>query len=177
MGDERIDARGELGRRLRLLLPRSRLGRATEAARLAPDRRRVLHQGFDLQLLLEHERELVQRFSGPWRPPATVLDGCYAPCVRRPLTTDFSDQDRRPYFLWDEDVSVRELRAVLTGPDEHERDRLLGKVLREARDLDVWTFITPARIAELLPGLERRLGRRAAFWRYLIEGWRADGLV
>lgn len=95
----------------------------------------------------------------------------------RPLTTDFAEEDRRPYFLWDEDVSVGELRAVLSGPEGHERDRLLGKVLREARDLDVWAFTSPSRIAEALPRLGRRLGRRAAFWRYLIAGWRADGLL
>ncbi len=95
----------------------------------------------------------------------------------RPLTTDFSEENRRPYFLWDEDVSVGELRAVLAGPAGHERDRLFGKLLREARDLDVWAFIAPARVAEELPRLERRLGRRAAFWRFLIDGWRADGLL
>lgn len=83
----------------------------------------------------------------------------------------------RPYFLWDEDISVRELRAILDGPEGYDFDRLLGKLLREARDLDVWAFITPARIATALPRLGRRLGRRAPFWRYLIDGWRADGLL
>lgn len=93
----------------------------------------------------------------------------------RPLTTDFSDDERRPYFLWDEDISVGELRALLSGPAGHERDRLLGKTLREARDVDVWAFTSPSVVAEALPRLGRRLGRRAAFWRYLIEGWRSDG--
>ncbi len=46
---------------------------------------------------------------------------CYA-LRMRPLTTDFGDEDRRPYFLWDEDVSVGELRAVLSGPEGHEPD-------------------------------------------------------
>ncbi len=95
----------------------------------------------------------------------------------RSLTTDFTEGDRRPYFLWDEDVSVTELRAVLRGSGGPDYDRLLGKLLREARDLDVWEFIEPARVAAALPRLERRLGRRAPFWRYLIDGWRADGLL
>jgi hypothetical protein len=83
----------------------------------------------------------------------------------------------RPYFLWDEDVSIDELRAVLAGPDGPVRDRLLGKMLREARDLDVWSFVRPAEVARVIDRLERRLGRRYRFWKFLIDGWRADGLL
>ncbi len=95
----------------------------------------------------------------------------------RPLTADLSQLDRRPYFFWDEDVSVAELREILRGPRGPVRDRALGKMLREARDIDVWTFVTPAEVAEALPRIERRLGRRAAFWRFLIDGWKRDGLL
>jgi hypothetical protein len=95
----------------------------------------------------------------------------------RPLTVDLSNPHARPYFLWDEDVTVGELRRVLREGSEHERVRLAGKMLREARDIDVWEFMTPAEVAELLPKVGRRLGRRAAFWHFLISGWRADGLI
>jgi hypothetical protein len=95
----------------------------------------------------------------------------------RPLTTDLSRGDLRPYFLWDEDVSIDELRAALRGGDEYERLRLLGKMLREARDVDVWRFVTPTEVAANLGRLGRRLGRRRAFWEFLIEGWRRDGLL
>ncbi len=95
----------------------------------------------------------------------------------RPLTTDMTAVDRRPYFLWDEDVSIAELRAVLDGPDGAARDRLLGKMLREARDLDVWRFVRPSEVSAALERLRPRLGRRYRFWRFLIEGWRSDGLL
>lgn len=96
----------------------------------------------------------------------------------RPLTTDMHDVARRPYFLWDEDVSVGELRAIMRGaPDDPTRLRLLGKMLREARDVDVWHFVTPAEVARDLPAIERRVGRRLPFWRFLIDGWRQDGLL
>jgi hypothetical protein len=84
---------------------------------------------------------------------------------------------RRPYFLWDQDVSIEELRAILDGPDGPRRMQLLGKMLREARDIDVWEFVTPVEVARCLPLLGRRLGRRRAFWEFLIDGWRADGLL
>lgn len=95
----------------------------------------------------------------------------------RPLTVDLRQEDLRPYFLWDEDVSIAELRQRLQGPDEHDRLRLLGKMLREARDIDVWAFVTPEEVARSLPAVGPRLGRRRAFWEFLIEGWRELGIL
>lgn len=79
----------------------------------------------------------------------------------RALTVDLSESASRPYFLWDEDVSLAELRAALRGArGETERLRLLGKLLREARDQDVWSFVTPSEVAAALPRLSLR---RAAY--------------
>lgn len=110
-----------------------------------------------------------------WREPVRG-NARYTRGVRG-LTTDLSNGALRPYFLWDEDVSNDELRAVIAGPDGPIRDRLFGKMLREARDLDVWQFTTPAEVGRVLEPLRRRIGRRYAFWQFLIEGWRADGLL
>ena len=95
----------------------------------------------------------------------------------RPLTTDLTREEQRPYFLWDEDVSIAELRERLHGSDEYDRLRLLGKMLREARDIDVWEFVTPREVAEALPRVRHRLGRRREFWEWLVAGWREDGLL
>ena len=95
----------------------------------------------------------------------------------RALTSDLSIGEKRPYFLWDEDISVNELRQKLLSDDVAERRRLLGKMLREARDTDVWLFTTPEEVARELPYIERRLGRRARFWSWLMGGWRQDGLL
>ena len=95
----------------------------------------------------------------------------------RPMTTDLDRSDARPYFFWDEDLSIAELRERLNGPDRQERLRLMAKTLREARDLDVWKFVTPREVAEVLPEIAGRLGRRRGFWEFLISGWRDDGLL
>jgi hypothetical protein len=95
----------------------------------------------------------------------------------RALTSDLSAGDKRPYFLWDEDITVNELREKLASGDVAERQRLLGKMLREARDIDVWLFTTPEEVARELPFIRRRLGRRARFCSWLIDGWRQDGLL
>jgi hypothetical protein len=93
------------------------------------------------------------------------------------MTIDLSEGTKRPYFLWDEDVSIDELKTALREGPEAQRLRLLGKLLREARDLDVWQFVTPKEVALALPALSRRLGRRRRFWEFLIRGWREDGIL
>lgn len=95
----------------------------------------------------------------------------------KPLTADLSQDHARPYFLWDENLTTAEFRRRLQEGSPDERDRLLGKLLREARDIDVWRFVKPEEVAAALPRLGRRVGRRLAFWQFLIEGWRHDGLL
>src|SRR5687767_1955667 len=95
----------------------------------------------------------------------------------RPMTTDMTRGDRRPYFLWDEDISIDGLRSALRSGAAVARLRLMGKMLREARDIDVWHFVTPEEVAQALPELGRRLGRRRPFWEFLIRGWREDRIL
>lgn len=87
------------------------------------------------------------------------------------LSTDLEDPEAVPYFLWDEPMSVAELRSRLASASEPERLRLLGKILREARDTDVWRFTTASEVTRLLPELRRHLGHRRAFWEFLLGRW------
>lgn len=73
------------------------------------------------------------------------------------LTTDLDD-DAVPYFLWDEPMTVAQLRERLEHASSPEHERLLGKVLREARDPDVWRFTTPRDVDKNWHGLARHLG-------------------
>lgn len=93
----------------------------------------------------------------------------HPPGVR--LSVDLDDPEAVPYFLWDEPMSVGELRSRLVSAAEPERLRLLGKILREARDTEVWRFTTPSDVARLWPQLQRHLGRRRAFWEFLLGRW------
>jgi hypothetical protein len=92
------------------------------------------------------------------------------------LSLDLDDPDGIPYFLWDEPITLSELRARLNAGDPAGRLRLLGRILREARDTDVWRFTTPAEVIASWPGLERYLGRRRAFWQFLLGRWQDLGL-
>jgi hypothetical protein len=93
------------------------------------------------------------------------------------LSSDLDDQESIPYFLWDEPMTVRELEARLATASQPERRRLLGKILREARDIDVWRFTKPRDVLADWTGLAPHLGRRRGFWEYLFGRWQAHGLV
>lgn len=93
------------------------------------------------------------------------------------LTTDLQLSESVPYFMWDEPMTVAELREKLSAASEDERVRLLGKVLREARDTDVWNFTTPHELIAVWDKVERHLGRRRRFWKFLISEWRELGLI
>jgi hypothetical protein len=93
-----------------------------------------------------------------------------------PLTDDLSSDSAIPYFLWDEPMTMGELRRRL-GTSEEARIRLLGKIMREARDRDVWLFTSPREVVASFARLEPHLGRRKDFWRFLITQWRGLGLL
>lgn len=84
-----------------------------------------------------------------------------------------------PSFLWWDDVRISEdeLRARLRSPDRVERATWAGRLLREAALRDVWRFVSVQDILRDWPAIERNLGRRRAFWKYLLDGWRSDGLI
>lgn len=94
-----------------------------------------------------------------------------------PLTSDLSDERNYPYFLWDQPMTVAELRHKLRTLSDPERLRLLGKVLREARDTDVWRFTTPGEVWADFDHLRPHLGRRRGFWEYMMRLWRDAGLL
>ncbi|HSB79788.1 MAG TPA: hypothetical protein VLM91_13485 [Candidatus Methylomirabilis sp.] len=93
------------------------------------------------------------------------------------LSANLADPLAIPYFLWDEPMTVMGLRERLRTASPPEATRLLGKILREARDTDVWLFTTPADIARHWDELLPHLGRRRSFWEFLLHRWRSEGLL
>lgn len=93
------------------------------------------------------------------------------------LTRDFDRDDEVPYFFWDRDVTVSQLRAVLAHSGAPRRLELMAHLLREARTDEVWAFVSPQDVAAEWSELAPRLGRRRPFWAWLLEEWRALGLL
>ncbi len=97
--------------------------------------------------------------------------------ARAPLSLDLDRDDARPYFLWDTTMTVGELRGRLASADEEERLLWIGRILREARYQDVWAFVSIADLLSRWSRLRTRLGRKAAFWEFLLRKWSEHGLI
>lgn len=99
------------------------------------------------------------------------------PILKRsePLSSALDDPASVPYFLWDEPMTVAELRNRLRLGSDPERTRLLGKILREARDTEAWIFTTPESVAQNWKALSLHLGKRRVFWEFLFESWVEQG--
>jgi hypothetical protein len=69
-----------------------------------------------------------------------------APHRKRMLSTELNNPAAIPYFLWDEPMTVAEFKQRLQTASVPEQRRLLAKLLREARDTDVWLFTTPQEV-------------------------------
>lgn len=92
------------------------------------------------------------------------------------LSTRLTDPDAIPYFLWNDPMTVSELEERLRTASEPEQLRLLALILREARDPDVWQFVSPEEGVRLWPRLAGRLGLRRGFWEFLLDRWTRLGL-
>ena len=82
------------------------------------------------------------------------------------------DAKGRPYFLWDEDITLDTFCGRLADPDPEVRAYYLGKLMRQAKPDDVFTFATLGEIQKLFPHLVRYLGRTREFWIWALDHWK-----
>jgi hypothetical protein len=81
------------------------------------------------------------------------------------------DAKGRPYFLWDVEMTLDEFQSRLKDPDPEVRGYLTGKLMRQAKPDDVFTFVSVDEIVDLWPELEKYLGRTQEFWRWILGAW------
>ena len=87
------------------------------------------------------------------------------------------DAQGRPYFLWDVDMTLERFQALLHDPDPDTRAYLIGKLMRQAKPDDVFSFVSIRDIRSHWDRLERYLGNRRAFWRWLLVTWKEQGVA
>lgn len=81
------------------------------------------------------------------------------------------DGSGRPYFLWDDDMSLVTFRERLRDPDPSVRAYFLGKLMRQGKPDDVFTFVSLDQLEAQLPAVDRYLGRTREFWHWLVGRW------
>lgn len=81
------------------------------------------------------------------------------------------DAKGRPYFLWDTELTLAEFERQLRTGDLETKAYLLGKLMRQAKPDDVFSFVTEAEIRALWDQLLPYLGRSRPFWEWLLAVW------
>lgn len=79
----------------------------------------------------------------------------------------------RPYFIWDEDITLDEFEHRLADPEVS--DHWLATLLRQAKPDDVYRFIDIAEIARRWQSVRAGTGRMQGFWDWRTERWRTHG--
>ena len=74
-------------------------------------------------------------------------------------------------------MTVAEFKLRLKTASLPEQKRLFAKLLREARDTDVWKFTSPQEVWERWVEVAPQLGRRRSFWEFLLHSWQKEGLL
>jgi hypothetical protein len=82
-----------------------------------------------------------------------------------------TDARGRPYFLWDVEMTIDEFRQGLADPDPAVRGYLYGKLMRQAKPDDVFLFVRLGAIRQSWSFIEKHLGEKKEFWRWLLDRW------
>ena len=77
---------------------------------------------------------------------------------------------KRPYFLWDYDLTDEDVRRILRGDNEVEKRWMMGRILTNAHFNDIWKYMTAREVAKELPELRMRLEVKQA-WEKALRVW------
>jgi hypothetical protein len=86
------------------------------------------------------------------------------------------DEQNRPYFM--PEMTLDRFQKGLRDSNPEARAYLIGKLMREARPDDVFSFVSPQQIAEIWDQVEIYLGsRRRDFWDWLFTKLEEKGIA
>lgn len=74
-------------------------------------------------------------------------------------------------------MTLEQFERALRDYDAEPRAYLIGKLMRQAKPDDVFSFVSAQEIAVLWNQIERYLGRTRPFWSWLFDEWERRGLV
>lgn len=72
------------------------------------------------------------------------------------------DAQGRPHFLWDVHMTLTSFEELLRDPNDETRAAAIGKLMRQARPDDVFTFVGVAEMRAEWPRIEPHLGKTPA---------------
>jgi len=87
--------------------------------------------------------------------------------------SDQSVKSRRPYFIWDYDLTEEDVHRILRGDNEVEKVWLITRILEYAKWEDIWRYLTVDDVRENFERLRMKPYQRD-LWAYALEVWSDD---
>lgn len=79
----------------------------------------------------------------------------------------------RPYFIWDYDLTDEDVRRILHGTNDVEKEWMFGRILTSARFEDIWSYVTLKDVVDMFPKLRMRPVVKRA-WQRALNVWGYD---
>lgn len=75
-----------------------------------------------------------------------------------------------PYFLWDYEIDVAQVRQILRGGSETEKAWMIARILTRAKYEDIWKFVKIKDVVTHFPRL-RMHQQDKANWQRALKVW------
>lgn len=76
----------------------------------------------------------------------------------------------RPYFIWDYDLSEKQIRSILRSGNEAEKSWLTARILTHAQFEDIWKYLRIGDIVKIFPKL-RLPPKIKQSWQHALNVW------
>jgi len=76
----------------------------------------------------------------------------------------------KPYFIWDYNLTKKQVKEILRGENETKRRWLAARILESAKFSDVFKYLTLDQIKQLFPDLKMKKPVKKA-WERALHVW------
>lgn len=76
----------------------------------------------------------------------------------------------KPYFLWDYDLTDKQIHGILRGVNEVEKLWLIGRIMTHAKFEDIWKYLSPEDITKVFSKL-RLTPKDREYWQRAFSIW------
>lgn len=79
-------------------------------------------------------------------------------------------KSKRPYFIWDYDLTDKDITKILRGDNEMEKIWVFSRILESARFDDIWKYVSLRQVKEIFPKLRLKPPVKEA-WQRALYVW------
>jgi len=77
---------------------------------------------------------------------------------------------KRPYFLWDYELSEKEVKKIIKQGNEYSRNFIIARLLESAKYEDIWKYIKLKDLVRIFPKLRLKKEIKE-IWQSAFQAW------